>query len=153
MKKKYIRYARTTEKRQPNIANDINWQLKDVTDYAHKHGMKIINTFTDFESATSKKRRGFQEMLRYIQNGTANGILCIRLDRLSRDFETSFLLYKLIQKGLEIVTPGQVYNKNTSDALMAAGLTSHHYDKTYSEYLSKAIKRGLREKKLMRGGE
>ncbi len=155
--RKYIRYARTQANQQPDIAVDVTSQLNEITDYAHKHHLRIINTLTDSGSVRASNRRGFEEMLGYINNGAANGILCLGLDRLSRDFETSYLLYKLIRNGLEIITPHQIYNKDTDERILLLGLRmmGPAHDKTHTKYVGRAIKRGIRAKKKnhKKGGE
>lgn len=145
--REYIRYARTSQRQQPHIAIDISNQLKEITTYARQHGLKILRTETDSGSAKEIQSSGFKNMIEIIRDDIAIGILCTNLDRLTRDFRTSFLLYQLIQEGLEIVTPRQIYNKNTDETVLTLDLLiSQIYNRTHSEYMNKSIKRGIQAK-------
>src|SRR3989344_1639780 len=84
---KYFLYARrSVEKRdgEEKILS-IDSQIKEMQELARKEGLRIIKTFTETKSAKHPGRPVFGEMVERIKNGEANGILCWKMDRLSRN--------------------------------------------------------------------
>ncbi len=147
---KYIAYYRKSTEAEDRQLLSLDSQEREALSLAEKHNLLITKTFKESMSAKSAGRPLFNEMMKTIQSGKADRIVCWKLDRLARNFIDGGLIIDMLQNGVikEIQTSEGVHKQGDDVMLMAIkfGMANQ-----YSRNLSVDVKRGNREK-LSRGG-
>jgi len=146
MKKCFI-YARVGSSTVYNPNFSITGQKKILQKFAKENNIKVVDEFTEIGSASSPNRKTFMEMLQRLSKREADGILCVSLDRLSRNFATSLFLIELMKKKkIEIITPElNCNNSSESKLLMHISASIAEYQ---SQLHSQRIKRGILAKRM-----
>ena len=142
---KYFIYCRKSSEDEDRQILSIEAQLSELTAIARGNGLAIVETFTESKSAKGPGRPIFNEMLRRIEGGEANGILSWKLDRLARNFDDGGKIIGLLQRGViqEIRTFEKVYLPSDNVLMIAVELGMANQ---YIRDLSVNIRRGIREK-------
>lgn len=102
-----------------------------------------------YEEAKSAKLAGirteFTRLIKDIQSGKINTILCWHLNRIARNMTEGGIIIDLLSSGTlkAIITPHEVYNQNTDVSVISLYFGA---SKQYSKNLSKDVKRGQRTK-------
>lgn len=116
---KYLAYCRkSVEENGPKEKIlSIESQRKLLINLAKEKKLDIVNIFTENKTAFKPGRPVFNTMIRKIENGEANALLCWKLDRLSRNsLETGKLGWLIDEKKLlEIYTYDGNKYRNSSD--------------------------------------
>jgi site-specific DNA recombinase len=146
---KYVIYARRSIKANrteedagvPSILS----QLNEVHELASKYGLKVVKEFTETVSASEPRQRPeFTAMMRYIEEGKANAILCFKIDRLSRNSidegEIKHFLQKEIIKNIK-ATDRDLYPDDHT-IMWSVEMSS---STQYSRDLKKHIRRGQKD--------
>ncbi|MFH1854946.1 MAG: recombinase family protein [bacterium] len=148
---KYFLYARKSSESEDKQVQSIKDQLSTSKKLADNLNLDVIKEpFTEAKSAKIPNNRPvFNEMIRRIENGEADGILCWHINRLSRNPVDSGKLSWLLQQGIikSIRTIDREYLP--SDNVLMFSLESGSANQ-YILDLSKAVKRGI-ETKLQKG--
>ncbi len=94
----YMRKSTEDKKHQMNsIADQETWVKRE----AHKLGIKIVAVFQEEKSAAKPNNRPeFTKMMRKLESGQANAIICYHVDRLSRNPIDSGKLQWLTSEGI-----------------------------------------------------
>ena len=97
-------YARVSSKDQEREGFSIPAQLELLRDYANRHGLEVVEEFTESETAKVSGREQFQAMLKFLGQKKAPAILLVeKTDRLYRNFKDYVYIDDLITaKGLEV---------------------------------------------------
>lgn len=143
---KWTIYARKSSESAERQIQSIPDQLKIFNDIASKAGLKIIETITDEKSAKKPgKRVGFSRMIKRIEKGEINAILCWRLNRLARNPEEGGKIAQLLQNGTIkcIKTNEREYDPNYNMLLLAVELGMATEE---SRELAKGVERGCSSK-------
>lgn len=143
---KWAIYARKSSESSERQIQSIPDQLKIFNDIASKLGVKIIDTITDEKSAKKPgKRTGFLRLIKRIEKGEINAILCWRLNRLARNPEEGGKIAQLLQNGTIrlIKTNEREYDPNYNMLLLAVELGMATEE---SRELAKGIARGVTSK-------
>lgn len=83
---RYVIYARKSTSGLKRQAKSIEDQVDAMREIAKNNGYKVVKVFTERMSAKKpNKRPVFDEMVKYIEDGRANAILCWRPNRLARN--------------------------------------------------------------------
>jgi site-specific DNA recombinase len=140
----YIIYARKSTESEDRQVLSIEAQIKEVSDYAAKNNIFITKTYIEAKSAKRPGRPVFNEMVKELRRKKGTGILCWKLDRLSRNMLDAALISELLESGFisEIRTPSQIY-RNTSNDKFMTGL-DWIMAKKYVDDLSENVKRGIK---------
>lgn len=94
----YVRKSSESEDRQVQSIED---QTERLTELAAHLGIQIIKIFEESKSAKLPNNRPvFAEMLKCIEQGEADGILCWKLNRLSRNPVDSGRVQWMLQQGV-----------------------------------------------------
>lgn len=141
----YIIYARKSSEGEDRQIQSIDDQINFAKKRAKEKGLKIVEIFSESKSAKDPGRPVFEEMISFIEEGEASGILCWKIDRLSRNPIDSGKIQWLLQKGVikEIVTSERIYLPE-DDSLISSIIMGSSTQ--YSRNLSKDVKRGIRSK-------
>lgn len=145
-KLKYIIYARKSSESDEKQVQSIDDQIRIAKDIANDYKLSVIDTI--FESKSAKepnKREGFLELINRIKKGEADGIICWKIDRLTRNPIDGSELQWLLQKEQlkSIMTPGREYISD--DNVLIFSVESSMANQ-YIRDLSKNVKRGLKSK-------
>lgn len=142
---KYLNYNRksTTDERQILSLPSQEEAMKEI---ANKFSLKIIATLKESKSAKEpNKRPVFNDMIRRIKAGEANGIACWELSRLARNPDEAGLIIGMLQRGeiKHIKTYGKDYysDDNSVISFVEFGIANQ-----FSRDLSRNVKRGLDKK-------
>ena len=79
-----IAYLRVSTADQADNGVSLDAQQAKTAAYASLYGLEIVETIVDAESAKSLAREGLQRALGLLKAGKADGLLIVKLDRLTR---------------------------------------------------------------------
>jgi site-specific DNA recombinase len=150
---RYGVYARKSDDDKSVTEKSISDQLAELSLIMQRDGLNVLNGCTWKESKSAKVPRMrplYSEMIRLIEEGTIDAILCWHINRLVRNMEEGGKLAQLLIDGKvrEIRTPSAIYR--TGDNIMplvieAASATQFSLDHT------KNVNRGM-DSKFAKGG-
>ena len=143
---KYILYARKSEEDKGRQVLSLESQTSVMQKLADDLGLDIVKVFTESKSAKKPDNRPqFTEMIRMLEQGEANAIMCWHTNRLSRNPIDSGKIHWLLQEGIikEIKTSEKSYfpEDNVLIFSVESGMANQ-----YIRELSKGIKRGIQTK-------
>jgi DNA invertase Pin-like site-specific DNA recombinase len=142
---KYILYTRKSTEEDDRQVLSIESQTNELKSLAKKLGLTIIKTISESKSAKDIGRIGFNEVLEIITNGKADGILCWKMDRLSRNPIDSgriqYMLQKSSIKSIQTIDKEYLPEDNVLLSSIEFGMSNE-----YIRMLSVNVKRGLKTK-------
>ncbi len=98
---RYFVYARKSTESDDRQIQSIDDQVNRLKQLAKELDLKIVKVFTESKSAKKPKNRPiFDEMIERIEAGEADGILCWKIDRISRNPFDSGAIQWLLQQGI-----------------------------------------------------
>ncbi len=142
---KYFLYARKSTDVEDKQVLSIEAQLSELRAIARRDDLEISVEFIEKKSAKTPGRPILEEMLRRIEKGEAQGIICWKVDRLSRNPVDSGRISWMLQQNIiqKIITHDRVYLPQDNVLIMSVefGMANQ-----YIRDLSVNTKRGLRAK-------
>ncbi len=142
---RYYIYARKSSESEDRQVASIDAQINELKKLAIENGLRVVKVFSEAMSAKSPGRPVFNKMLELISADKAEGIICWKLDRLSRNPPDSAQISWLLQRSeiQHIQTYGRSYYPSDNVLMMAVeqGMANQ-----YIRDLSTNVKRGLRAK-------
>ena len=146
----YIIYARKSTESEDRQSLSIQSQIIEMQEIAKREGVRIVKIFQESKSAKAPGRPIFSEMIKFIEQGKAKGILCWKIDRLARNpVDEGLIKWMLQNRTIECIkTFDRDYNPD--DNIVIASIEFSMANQ-YIRDLSKNVKRGLAEK--VRRGE
>ena len=139
-------YARVSSREQEREGYSIPAQVKLLTQYASRTGIRVEREFLEVESAKVPGRPRFDEMVGFLRsNPHCRVVLVEKTDRLYRNFRDAVTLEDL---GVEIhfVKENLVLSKDSkSQAKLFHGIQLV-LSKNYADNLREEVKKGMREK-------
>ena len=115
-----------------------------MLELAERQGLQIVGTFSEAKSAKEPYvREQFNEMIKQINAGKANGILVWKMDRLARNSVDEGTVKYLLQKGIIQNIKSTDRDWYPDDNVLLASV-EFGVATQYSRDLAKHIKRGLR---------
>lgn len=148
---RFASYLRKSSEPKDKQALSIPAQRRELAVYASRHGLFLVEgLFEESRSAMTPGRPVFNRLMSAVESGTANAILCWKLDRLARNPLDGGRIMQAMADGKlkQIATPEYVYSNSGSDKMLMAiqfGMATK-----YSDDLSDNVRRGIRET-LLRG--
>jgi site-specific DNA recombinase len=145
MNKQYVMYVRKSQDRDDRQVASIDDQLGELKSLAERRGLKIVKIFNESRSAKKPGRPVFNEMIKYIKHGHADGLLCWKLNRVARNALDAGEVTQMLQSGIlkHIASSERDYHP-TDNVLMI--LIDFGIATQYSKDLSTDIQRGMRYK-------
>ncbi len=143
---KYILYARKSSEDKGRQILSLESQVGTMKKLADDLELNIVKVFTESKSAKKPDNRPlFAETLKMIEQGKANGIVCWKLDRLSRNPVDSGKIQWLLQQ--EIIKDIQTNERRylPEDNALIFNVESGMANQ-YIRDLSKNVKRGMQTK-------
>jgi site-specific DNA recombinase len=147
---KYFLYARKSSETDERQIQSIEDQVQLMRGVARDLGLHVIECLSEAKSAKEPYRRTvFDEMLKRIERGEAQGLIVWKIDRLSRNPIDSGRIQWLLQNGIlqSIQTIGREYQPE-DNALILGVETS--MASQYIVELRQNVKRGM-ESKIKKG--
>jgi site-specific DNA recombinase len=143
----YCLYSRKSSESDERQAMSIDSQIKEMTELAIKHNIKIKDIRSESHSAkTSGTRPVFSQMIEEIKTGYFNAILTWSPDRLSRNAGDLGMLIDLMdsKKLAKIKTYSQEFSNNPNEKFLLMILCSQA--KLENDNRAVSVKRGIRAK-------
>ena len=100
--KDFFGYVRISNPRRQGEGTSLEQQKDAIIQFAKVHGYRIKDWFVEKETAAKQGRQKFNEMLRRLRDGEADGILLHKIDRGARNLKDWALLGDLIDEGFEV---------------------------------------------------
>ncbi len=142
---RYFLYARKSTDTEDKQVLSIEAQLSELRVLARRYELDIAAEFVEKRSAKTPGRPIFEDMMRRVERREAQGILCWKIDRLSRNPVDSGRVSWLLQEAtiVKIITHERVYLPHDNVLLMSVefGMANQ-----YVRDLSVNVARGLRQK-------
>jgi len=142
---KYFLYARKSSESEDKQVASIESQISALKSNPAIHKLQIVDIFTEAQSAKKPGRPVFNEMLKKIEKGIAQGIICWKLDRLSRNPKEAGIIAQMLQdKTIQlIVTNDRIYTPEEPVLYVNFEFSQANQ---FSLDLSKNTKRGMLDK-------
>ena len=148
--KNYILYARKSTDTEDKQVYSLEAQKRELKELAQKIGINIVATYEESMSAKKPGRPIFSTMMDHVKQKDVQGILCWKIDRLSRNLvDTGTIMHMLQQGEIEAIKTHSGEYK-TADSVYPA-LMEFAVANQYIRDLSENVKRGNRQK-LSEGG-
>lgn len=146
MQARFFIYARKSTDDLSRQIRSIEDQIAELRTLARKEDLAVVETFIEKQTAKEPGRPIFDEMLRRIEAGEANGILAWHPDRLSRNsVDSGRLIFMLDRKRLvHLRFPLFPFDPSAVGRMMLGFLFTQ--SKYYVDNLSENITRGKRQK-------
>ena len=77
-------------------------QKDAILRYAHQHGLEIVRWFEERESAATRGRPAFMQMLQLLRINVAQGVVIHKIDRSARNLEDWTDIGKLADVGVAV---------------------------------------------------
>jgi DNA invertase Pin-like site-specific DNA recombinase len=142
---RYIIYCRKSSEAEDRQVLSIESQISEMKSLAERLNLDVVDVFTESRSAKSPGRPIFNEMIKRINQGKTEGIICWKLDRLARNPIDGGQIIWMLQKGIikHIQTFDRAYHPEDNVLLMSVefGMANQ-----FILDLSKNVKRGLKTK-------
>ncbi len=139
---KYFLYTRKSTDVEDKQVLSIEAQLDELRTIVKRDDLEVVEEFIEKKSAKKPGRLIFNEMMKKIEKGEAQGIICWKIDRLSRNPVDSGRISWLLQQSIiqKIVTHDRVYLPQDNVLIMSVefGMANQ-----YIRDLSVNTRRGL----------
>ncbi len=142
--------ARVSTKDQELFGHSLEAQESKLKEYARKHNFEVIKIFSFSESAGSKIRKKFEEVIKYLkENKDIKILLTENVDRATRNFKDAVDLDEMrINDGLEIhfVQDGFFINAEATGNQMFMWEAKVFMAKQFLNRLTDDVKRSIEQK-------
>ena len=145
-KERYIIYVRKSTDVEDKQILSVEAQIVELKKYAQDNGLFIVDTVVEKQSAKKPGRKKFNNTMRRVEAGEANGILSWHPDRLARNsVDGGHIIYLIDEMLLVSLKFPTFWFDNTSQGkfMLSMAFTQSKY---YVDSLSENTKRGLRQK-------
>ena len=148
---KYIIYARKSTEDEDRQILSIEAQLFELREFAAKEKLEIVASFQEAKTAKEPGRIKFAEMLSFLEQGKADGIISWHPDRLARNSVDGGKIIHFVDKGhIKSLKFPTFWFEPTPQGLFMLNI-AFGQSKYFVDSLRENVKRGLRQK--VRRGE
>ncbi|PIV12748.1 MAG: hypothetical protein COS47_00970, partial [Candidatus Nealsonbacteria bacterium CG03_land_8_20_14_0_80_36_12] len=148
---KYFLYARKSTDEPDRQILSIEAQITELKEFAEREKLNIVETFIESQAAKIPGRPIFNEMIKRIESGEAEGILAWHPDRLARNSIDGGQIIYLVDTGKITTLKFPTFWFDTTPQGKFMLNIAFGQSKYYIDNLSENVKRGLRQK--VRRGE
>jgi DNA invertase Pin-like site-specific DNA recombinase len=143
---KYIAYCRKSTDEADRQILSIEAQTAELKEFAKRENLEIVEFFIEAKTAKKPGREKFEQMLKLIEKGDANGILSWHADRLARNsVDGGKIIYLLDTGKIQSLKFPTLWFKNTPQGKFMLSI-AFGQSKYYIDNLSENVKRGIRQK-------
>ena len=143
---KYIIYARKSTESEERQVMSIDSQLSELNEFAAKEKLEIVASLCEAQTAKEPGRMKFAEMLSFLEQGKADGILSWNPDRLARNsIDGGQIIYLLDTGKIKDLKFPTHWFENTPQGKFMLNI-AFGQSKYYVDNLAENIKRGHRAK-------
>jgi len=140
---KAVIYVRVSTEKQATAEKSLEIQKRVLTDYAKKHDLEIVRTFQEAHSAYKPGRPEFEAMIDFLrERDDVSGVLCYRVDRLSRNLQDYSCLEEM--EGIEIICATESLPDESTSCFLSAIFTATY--RFCSDQMSERVKDACRSK-------
>lgn len=142
---KFVIYARKSSESEDRQTLSIQSQIIEMQQVAAREGVQVVKIFQEAKSSKAPGRPVFNEMIQFIQDGKAQGILCWKIDRLARNPVDEGIIKWMLQNNTiqQIKTFDRDYNPDDNVVIASIEFSMANQ---YIRDLSRNVKRGLAER-------
>lgn len=143
---RFFAYIRKSTDREDKQVRSIQDQIAELQVLVSREGIQVVEWLDESKSAKKPNQRPiFEQMIRRLKKGEADGILCWKIDRLSRNPFDSGTIQQLLQDGVIqcIRTPEGNYRPEDNAVLFAFQASMANQ---YVRDLKTDVERGVRQK-------
>lgn len=146
---KYFVYCRKSTEDEDHQVLSIQSQMLELRKYAEREKLRVMETREEAKSAKKPGRPVFNEMIKRIEKGHANGILAWHPDRLARNALDGGQIIQLLDTGTlaDLRFPTYTFENTPQGKFMLAIMFGQ--SKYYVDSLSENVRRGNRTKREM----
>ena len=143
---RFFVYARKSTDDTSRQIRSIDDQIAELSELAEREKLTVVDILIERQTAKRPGRPVFNEMLKRVEDGEANGILAWHPDRLSRNSVDAGRIIWFVDIGIikDLRFPTFYFDPSPSGKLNLSNMLSQ--SKYYSDNLSENIKRGQRQK-------
>lgn len=99
---KYLGYIRVSTAKQGEKGVSLQEQRDAILRYSQRHALEITSWFEERETAAKRGRPVFNQMLKLLRQGKADGVIIHKIDRSARNLKDWADLGELIDQGIEV---------------------------------------------------
>ncbi len=148
MKRRVVAYIRVSTEEQATHGYSIETQRQLLADYAAGHDLDVVRTFEESHSAHKPGRPEFSAMLKFLRKRKdVTGVLCYKLDRLSRNLQDYSVLEEM--EGMSIISVTESLPEGASGRFVASIHAA--VSRLYSDQLGERVRHAANTK-VRRGG-
>lgn len=120
--KLYFSYIRVSTVRQGQTGTSLNEQSEAIERYAERWSLKISRRFEEKETAAKLGRPVFNEMLKALKQGKADGVIIHKIDRSARNLKDWANLGELLDGGIEVHFANESLDLNSRGGRLSADI-------------------------------
>lgn len=141
---KYIAYSRKSTDESDRQILSIESQISELKEFASRQNLEILDFVTEARTAKSPGRPHFNDVLKRIENGEAQGIISWHPDRLARNSIDGGKIIYLLDTGklIDLKFPS-FWFENSPQGKFVLNI-AFGQSKYYVDNLSENVKRGQR---------